>query len=397
MRVHRRLRGSLREHPTVVDAALAAAVLAGSLFGHDPEQPAGTPALPPVGVVLVLLTCAAFVGRRRWPVPVLALTTVGAAGVVMIGGRSLVVTATLLALYTVAVNGGRRRTVAAWAATGAILSVASLVYTRASGIGLEALSYVAWSGMAAAVGDALRNRGAYVDAVEERAVRAERTREEEARRQVVEERLRIARELHDVVAHRIAVVNVQAGVAAHLLRSQPEAAEEALRHVREAGRAVLDEVAEILTVLRQPGESPEPTAPAPSIAQLDELVSSFSSAGLAVDWSLRGQPIDVGSSVGLVAYRVLQEALTNAHKHGTGTAHVLVTYAPSALTLAVDNPVREWPARQPAGVEPQDSSHGLVGMRERAAAVGGMLTAAPAPDGSFRVEALLPVPSSPAA
>ena len=413
MRLEPRVRIWLRDHTSVADAALAALLLPVLLLVRDPDQPLGSDRAPVVTAVLVILICAALVVRRRWPVPVLAVTTVGGVAVALIGGRTLVVTATMIALYTVAIRSDRRTTVVAWVSTAAALTAAGLIQSRGVGHGLEALAFVGWTGMAAAVGDALRNRRAYVAAVEERAVRAEQSREEEAHRRVVEERLRIARELHDVVAHRIAVVNVQAGVASHLLRSQPDAAEEALRHVREAGRAVLDEVADILSVLRESDDSTAPTAPAPSLAQLDELIASFSSAGLEVDWSLRGRPVDVGSAVGLVAYRLLQEALTNAHKHGTGTAHVLVAYGPSTVTLSVDNPLRRPMHVTPGAVShtggtggtgvtggtggtdgTDGAGHGLLGMRERAAAVGGVLKASPEGDGRFHVEALLPVPSS---
>jgi len=398
MRLEPRVRIWLRDHTSVADAALAALLLPVLLLVRDPDQPLGSDRAPVVTAVVVILICAALVVRRRWPVPVLAVTTAGGVAVALIGGRTLVVTATMIALYTVAIRSDRRTTVVAWVSTAAALTAAGLIQSRGVGHGLEALAFVGWTGMAAAVGDALRNRRAYVAAVEERAVRAEQSREEEAHRRVVEERLRIARELHDVVAHRIAVVNVQAGVASHLLRSQPDAAEEALRHVREAGRAVLDEVADILSVLRESDDSTAPTAPAPSLAQLDELIASFSSAGLEVDWSLRGRPVDVGSAVGLVAYRLLQEALTNAHKHGTGTAHVLVAYGPSTVTLSVDNPLRRPVRVTPGAVSDTDGTdgagHGLLGMRERAAAVGGVLKASPEGDGRFHVEALLPVPSS---
>lgn len=395
MRLEPRVRIWLRDHTSVADAALAALLLPVLLLVRDPDQPLGSDRAPVVTAVVVILICAALVVRRRWPVPVLAVTTAGGVAVALIGGRTLVVTATMIALYTVAIRSDRRTTVVAWVWTAAALTAAGLIQSRGVGHGLEALAFVGWTGMAAAVGDALRNRRAYVAAVEERAVRAEQSREEEAHRRVVEERLRIARELHDVVAHRIAVVNVQAGVASHLLHSRPDAAEEALRHVREAGRAVLDEVADILSVLRESDDSTAPTAPAPSLAQLDELIASFSSAGLEVDWSLRGRPVDVGSAVGLVAYRLLQEALTNAHKHGTGTAHVLVAYGPSTVTLSVDNPLRRPVHVAPGAVPDTDGAgHGLLGMRERAAAVGGVLKASPEADGRFHVKALLPVPSS---
>ena len=182
---------------------------------------------------------------------------------------------------------------------------------------------LAWTGMATAVGDAARSRRAYVAAVEERARRAEQTREEEARRRVVEERLRIARELHDVVAHHIAVINVQAGVAAHVLRaaarSRPSAA---LAHVRPAPRHACS--TELAVAARRAAPAPTtrdapPSRPA-GWRRLDELLDSLAAAGLAVEHRQHGEPRELPAAVDLAAYRIVQEALTNAHKHGTGTA-----------------------------------------------------------------------------
>jgi len=399
----------MRAHPLVADALLAVAVFVLVVFARDPD--AGTwAALPGFVLVVAALTCMALVFRRRHPIAVLALTMVGSVtAILLVGGRAALALSCLVAVYTVAVRSDRRTAFLAWLCTAVALTLGSLVATEMSAFDPDVFSFVAWTGLAAAFGDALRNRRAYVIAIEERAERAERTRGEEARRQVAEERLRIARELHDVVAHRIAVVNVQAGVASHLLTSQPAAAEEALGHVRAASRAVLDELSDILNVLRQPGEPADPRAPAPSLAEVDALVESFAAAGLAIDWSLTGRPRDVGPHVDMVAYRVLEEALTNAHKHGTGKAHASVGYTPSGVALVVTNPMkrpdsaRALPSAVGQGIDTDAGSrttevgHGLMGMRERAAAVGGVLRAAPAPDGEFRVEAVLPVNGSSAA
>jgi len=238
--------------------------------------------------------------------------------------------------------------------------------------------------MAAAVGEAVRGRRAALAAVEERAVRAERTREEEARRRVAEERLHIARELHDVVAHHIAVINVQAGVAGHLITSQPEAAAEALGHVRRSSRAVLDELSGLLGVLRRPEESDTPTEPAPGMAQLDDLVESFRASGLDLRSTLTGEVHDLPATVDLVAYRVVQEALTNAHRHGTSTARLSVAYTPSEIILEVTNAVAAQPHAGGSGL-------GLVGMRERAGAVGGTIKAGIEADERFHVRATLPL------
>ena len=228
-------------------------------------------------------------------------------------------------------------------------------------------------------------------AIEERARRAEYTREEEAQRRVIEERLRIARELHDVVAHHIAVIHVQAGVVGHLMTEQPEAAQQALGHVRHASRTVLDDLGGLLDVLRQPDDPVTPTDPTPGLDRLGSLVDSFAASGLQVDWQLTGTPQALPSAVDLVAYRLVQEGLTNAHKHGTGSATLGVCFEPDNVAINIVNPSAAEPA--PEGERP-GTGHGLVGMRERARAVGGSVRAVAHSDGTWRVTALLPVAAS---
>lgn len=158
-------------------------------------------------------------------------------------------------------------------------------------------------------------RRAFVHAIKERALRAERTREEEARRRVAEERLRIARDLHDVVAHHIALVNVQAGVAAHVMDKRPDQAKEALAHVREASRSALNELRATVGLLRQSGDPEAPTEPAPGLARLDELADTFRNAGLPVEVARSDSGTVLPAAADLAAYRVIQEALTNVRKH----------------------------------------------------------------------------------
>lgn len=379
-----------------VAALLADVVLAPHLGGH-PER-------SPVEVVLVALSLALLPLRRRWPVPVLAATLVTAASAVLMLGNAetAAVLAPLGALYLVALTRVRRRAVLAWAVTTAVLVGASALSGPTLDVGLV-LPLLPWTTVAAVLGDAVRNRRAYLMAVEERAERAERTREDEAKRRVAEERLRIARELHDVVAHHTAVVTVQAGVAQHLLLTQPEAASAALAQVRDAASSVLDELGDILSVLREPdadlatasagpAASGDGRAPTPGLDRLDALVESFGTAGLEVSWSMDGRPRPLPPAVDLVAYRVAEESLTNALKHGTGSARLSVAYAESSLRLRVDNPVR---SLVPSGADPAHAvgvgtGHGMLGMRERATAVGGTFTAGPVGD-RFTVEAVLPL------
>ncbi len=358
----------------------------------------GPDALRTPDVVLTVLALAMVPLRHRWPVPVLVLTvTIAGLALLVRGPDTLARLAPVLVLYTVALAGDRRTTVIAWAATSAVLTATGAAGASPADVWQEALTVLPWTAVVAALGDGLRNRRAYLAAVEERAVRAEGTREQEARRRVAEERVRIARELHDVVAHHIAVVSVQAGVAQHLLASQPAAASEALGHVRSSVGSVLEELGDILSVLRQPGEQHEggATAPAPGLHRLDALVASFTAAGLEVDWSLHGQPRDLAPTVDLVAYRLLEEGLTNALKHGTGTAHLSVEYRATSVVLRVVNRVPELVSAASGDGAARRSrtgtGHGLLGMGERAAAVGSTVRAAPAPDGCFVVEAELPL------
>jgi signal transduction histidine kinase len=237
-----------------------------------------------------------------------------------------------------------------------------------------------------AIGEAVRNRLAYIAAIEERAIRAERSREDEAHRRVIEERLRIAHELHDVIAHHIALMNVQAGVAAHTLRNDPAEAEQALGYVRDGGRTVLRELTMLLDVLRESGDGVLPTEPLPSIARLKDLVGSFTAAGLDVDW----EPYDgtLPDAVDLVAYRVVQESLTNVFKHA-GAARVRVALRRAGDQLTVD--VTDEGGTPAADTSGAGTGHGLLGMRERVAAVGGTFQAGPLQHGGFAVRAVLPL------
>lgn len=386
MGVPQEVRSRSRAHPVLADAALAAAVFVVGVLARVLGRDAGGDMLP-VEVALGAVTCLALIGRRGWPVPVVALTTAGAsASMAVADGRSPFVLAVVVAVYTVGVATDRRTTAATAGATA--VALAGMAAWRNGGLWPEphVLALVAWTGMAAAVGDAVRSRRAYIAGVVERARRAEQSREEEARRRVAEERLRIARELHDAVAHHIAVVNVQAGVADHVLTGDPEAAREALGHVRRATRTVLEELTAMLGVLRDPDGIVSPTQPAPGLAQLEELIESFGASGLQITCSVTGRPRPLPATVELIAYRIVQETLTNAHKYGTGEVSVDLTHRPGALEIDVRNRCN---ADGPLPTE--GSGHGLLGMRERAAAVGGTLLAGPEPNGRYRVQATLPI------
>ncbi|GIE92174.1 sensor histidine kinase [Actinoplanes regularis] len=370
-------------HPFLADALLAS-LLAGpaamAAFDH-----AGHPQAPPLtGAVGV--AAGAFLAvtvRRLWPLPVLFAT---AAATVVYTATTRYQPPTLLfplviTIYTVASRIDRRRMWRIATGIAVPLYLVSLFTSRDDWWAPQNLGVLAWIGMATAVGDATGSRRAYVAEVEERARRAEQTREDEARRRVVEERIRIARELHDVISHHIAVINVQAGAARHVLRQQPAAAGDALEHIRHASDTVLRELGSIVGVLRQADDLENSTEPVPGLARLGRLLDTVAAAGLRVDHHRDGDERDLPAMVDLAAYRIVQEALTNAHKHGAGAARLTIAYTPEEVVLEVTNPI---------GNAASGGGHGLIGMRERATATGGTLVAQRRPGNLFQVSAVLP-------
>ncbi|MCB5182086.1 sensor histidine kinase [Streptomyces antimicrobicus] len=395
----------LRAHPLAADALLALGVLVAMFTGsyadpHGPHGPTfGTRSPDPASVVLMVLGAAVLVLRRRRPLAVLcAANALSLLELATAEPRAPVAMCTVVALYTLASRTDRPTT---WRVglltmvglTGVAMLVGPLPWYAQENVGI-----FAWTGMAAAAGDAVRSRRAFIDAIRERAERAERTREEEARRRVAEERLRIARDLHDVVAHHIALVNVQAGVAAHVMDKRPDQAKEALAHVREASRSALNELRATVGLLRQSGDPEAPTEPAPGLARLDELVGTFRHAGLPVHVAVdvadgSGADGPLPAAVDLAAYRVIQEALTNVRKHAGPDASAevsVVRVGPSVeVTVLDDGGTAADPSPRPGPHE--GGGHGLVGMRERAVALGGSCSTGPRYGGGYRVHVVLPV------
>ncbi|MFI0257521.1 sensor histidine kinase [Streptomyces sp. NPDC017056] len=393
-----------RAHPRAFDAVLALAVLVAILVGavahpHGPHGPRfGERELTATTVVLAVTASGALVLRRRFPRSVLAVT--GSCTVLELileaqAPRAPVACAVVIALCTLAARTDRSTTWRVGALTVVVLTAAAMLFGARPWYAQENLGIFAWTGMAAAAGDAVRSRRAFVAAIRERAERAERTREEEARRRVAEERMRIARELHDVVAHHIALVNVQAGVASHVMDSRPDQAKQALAHVREASRSALDELRATVGLLRQSDDPKAPTEPAPGLGVLDQLVDGFVRAGLPVDLDVPQQQDALPAAVDLTAYRVVQEALTNVHKHaGAGArATVRIVRSPGDLTVTVLNDGTGTPAGEagPDSTEERGGGHGLIGMRERVTALRGTVETGPRPAGGFRVRVRLPL------
>jgi signal transduction histidine kinase len=230
-------------------------------------------------------------------------------------------------------------------------------------------------------------RTAQTRELKERAARLERERDMEARAAVAEERARIAREMHDVVAHSLSVMVVQAEAAEAMLDTDPERARRPLAAVQDTGRSALTELRRMLGVLREIADEGPALAPQPGLAGLDELVGNVRDAGLPVEVRIEGEPRPLPPGIDLSAYRIVQEGLTNALKHaGPARAEVLVRYGDRELELRVtdDGPGLAEPS-------PNGSGHGLVGMRERVALYGGELSAGPRPEGGFALDARLPL------
>ncbi|MET7547830.1 sensor histidine kinase [Streptomyces sp. NBC_00121] len=384
-------RREARARPGAVDALVSAV-----LFGLSVVASAVVPDEHRIsfrwpGVVLAAVGCAALMWRRRHPFGVLAVAVGCGVAFQVLGFREspLVSSPVVVSLYTVAVRTDRRTTWTTAAATAAVLVGAALLFTPGSWLEPEKAVMLAWTALAAAIGDAVRSRHAYVAAVEERAEHAERTREQEAQQRVAAERVRIARELHDVVAHHIALINAQAGVAVHLAERQPEQTLAALENIRDTSRSALDELRATVGLLRQTDDPAAPRDPMPGLTQLPDLLASFEGAGLAVRHSQRGISEPLAPAVDLAAYRIVQEALTNVHKHaGADHARLFLHYRPEWLTITVEDDGCVGPYHR----EPhQGTGHGLIGMRERAAIVGGTLYAGARPQGGFAVTADLPL------
>ncbi|WP_407561137.1 sensor histidine kinase [Streptomyces sp. 184] len=393
-------------HPRLVEAVLLLLVLvatsrqyAGAGHGWAAGQPFVAGALLPMP------------WRRRRPGPVVVVTAVCAAASAGLGYAltPLLMVPTLIALYELAVRAPQRTVYAHYALVVALVVPAALLADNGEqDWAEESVSPVFWLLLPVLAGVAVQARRAYVDAVHLRAEYAERTREEEARRRVAEERVRIARELHDVVAHHMALAHAQAGTAARLAHTRPAQAEEILGELTGTTSAALRELQATVGLLRQPGDpegpegregpggggSGEPLEPAPGLGRLPELVAAFASAGLPVTVAAEGEARPLPPGLDLTAYRIVQEALTNVAKHASaGAARVRLAYAHDRLTLTVsDDGGAGRPAPPPSPPPAPGGGFGLIGMRERARSAGGSLRAGPRPEGGFAVTAELPLP-----
>ncbi|GAA0654695.1 sensor histidine kinase [Streptomyces thermocarboxydovorans] len=394
-----RLYDFLRRHPAWVDGFWAVVLFGISVLGAaSPEAGRGTDQLALILPVVLLLSLVVAL-RRRMPERMLILAA--ATGVLQLVADVATLPANfamLVIVYTVAATGAR------WASRFALtagLCAAPLAQLRwpdenastAGNIAMAIFQTVPFA-LAWVLGDSIRTRRAYFAQLEERAARLEKEREAQAKVAVAAERARIARELHDVVAHNVSVMVVQADGAAYVLDTAPDQAKKALETISSTGRQALAEMRRLLGVLRT-GEHQETGeyVPQPDVQQIEELVEQCREAGLPVDFKIEGTPRPLPSGVELTAYRIVQEALTNTRKHGgpNAGASVRLVYFDDGLGLLVEDDGKGAPHElyEEGGLDGQ--GHGLIGMRERVGMVGGTLDAGPRPGGGFRISALLPL------
>jgi signal transduction histidine kinase len=389
-----RIQARLAANPLLVDATIALGLSALSLLtvaGADPD----VGGRDPLSITLLLLETLPLVFRRRWPIPVLVVTvgaTVLHASLVEVGrvNESL---GMLVALFTVAERYERRVSVAAAlavaAVVGGLLAWKAGPALAASGIIQTLLAVViAW-----ALGDWARTRRRYATAIEENARLQEADREERARRAVQDERERIARELHDIVTHHVSVIVIQAGAGLTALDKRPEQSRTALEAIDRTSREALSDMRRMLGILGEPSTDGDPSrAPLPGLDRLGELIESVRAAGLPVELSIEGDRRQLDAGIELSAYRVVQEALTNALKHATGArARVRLAYEPRTLEIEVTD--QGGTGQRDLG-EIGPGGRGLIGMRERVALFDGDFEAGRIP-GGYRVHARLPLGGQP--
>lgn len=400
--------------PVVVDLVIVAAVAAMIILcsatptptpiepnplGTAPTlaNPRPDPLADPLAIAAIVVACAALMLRRRFPVSV-AITTLAASAIyypfALADGPIMV--AFVVAIYTVSAS-GRLVSAILVTATGLVLLVCGEIFSSTRHVDNFALFLVVgWFVAVVAVGAVVNSRRAYLAEARQRELAAQRVRVEELRHRATEERLHIARELHDVLGHQISLINVQSGAALHRLSADPEQAGPALVAIKEASGQALRDLRATLGMLRQVDED-APVAPTPSLDRLDELVRRAESAGLAVRTEISGDRSAVPSDVDVAGFRIIQEALTNAARHGrANNALLTIEYSRQLVRITVtDDGIGATSGGTDGGdcgdggIEP---GNGITGMRERASALGGDLTVKSGRDGGVTVRANLPSP-----
>jgi signal transduction histidine kinase len=368
----------------VADVLPAVAVGAVMLLGSGPAARGEVPPRRPLDLlawVLMGLAAAMLLGRRRWPLGVLAVTVAtSAVYLVLEYPHGPILLAMSVAMYSVA---NRLPVGGSLAACG--VALVAVVLPELLVVDPERL--LTETPLLLAVLSGLLLPSWAIGTMVRLAQEAEqRVRQDERRRRADEERLRIAREVHDVVGHGLAAINLQAGVALHVVGRRPEQAEVALAAIKRSSKDALEELRRTLAVFRQPDTQDGPQRPAPGLGQLEALVAAMAEGGLPIQVAVTGERAKLPAAVDLAAYRIVQESLTNVARHaGPATATVRVGYQPEAVVLEI----ADTGTGRAAGVA-RPGGHGIAGMRERAAAVGGTLQAGPTAEGRFLVRARLP-------
>ncbi|MEJ6550721.1 histidine kinase [Corynebacterium sp. USCH3] len=349
-----------------------------------------------LGLALAVATAALMLLRRRWPLPVFAVCLAAYLTTVVLGLPALAPGIGAVVAVFAAANAAPRRPALVAGAVGTVLvAVLSLFTDDRMTLDPQVFQVAAGIAVATALGDSARSRREYTRAATERAERAEQTREAEARRRVAEERLRIAQDLHDTVAHRISVISLNAGVASSALDARPDKARDALGTIRSASRDVLGDIGVLLRYLREDDGDASAHLPQPGLPDLEDLVRSVVESGLDVDPTTDGDLEAVDDTTGRVIYRVVQEGLTNAHKHGSGhTAELHISVEQDsgrtvpAVTVRIANPVSDGQRNQP---DAPQGHLGLTGLRERVSAAGGEIDTVESA-GRFTLSATVPLP-----
>jgi signal transduction histidine kinase len=378
----------LIRHPMLVDGVLAFCLAVLGLGSALKVHPA-------LQLPLVAAMTVPVVFRRRYPVQAFVISGCAlAVDLVTGGGPAGSLLAPLVLLYTLAAYRPRRVSIPGLLVSlaGAWAVVVVRVGSSVGGVNLVLLALVISSGTALVawvLGDSMRYRRAYLKALEDRAARLERERGTQALIAAAAERARIARELHDVIAHNVSVMVVQADGAGYALRTEPERAGQALAAIAQTGRQALTEMRRLLGVLRS-GDEQAGLAPLPGLEQIRELIGQARDAGMSVSLTLFGAPRQLSEGAELAAYRVVQESLTNTRKHGglAAAATIMMTYEPDGLLLQMTDDGLG------AAAAPDGIGHGLTGMRERIEMYGGTVQAGPLPAGGYKVTARLPYASA---
>ena len=376
--------------PRITDPAIAAVLLTVglvSMAGSSVDQTHPT-ALNPLAYVLAVAGFGVLALRTRAPLATMAvsLTATVAYSTIQYPENGLPI-AGMIALYTVASRTPRKQSLIAVGVVA--VAIVGLTIEGAQGLDVTgAISNLAVFGIAYATGRYVQVRRAYTEQLELRATEADERRRRDAERAVAEERLRIARELHDVVAHAMSVVAVQSGIAAHVIDQRPDQARSMLETINSTSRDALDEMRRLLGVLRAEDEAPSAElAPAPSLDDLDSLVGSLDGTGITVQVTVEGDRVPLSSGVDLAAFRITQEGLTNVVKHaGPAHAEVQIRYGADDLEIEICDDGRG----AASDLGSIGGGHGLVGMRERVELYGGSLSTGPRSGGGFRVVARLP-------